>query len=92
MGVASVKFTIFKSLVWLVESYQSEGNALARPLRNLGEIGGLFGIKESAMSAGRRRFGSKLEEDEKLRGMAEQVQELLKTVIFTARLSGVSDG
>ena len=45
---------------------------------NLRDIGRFFRVKESAISAGRRRFELRLEEDEKLRGMAEQVLRLLK--------------
>lgn len=41
-------------------------------------IGDIFGLKESAISAGRRRFESKSDEDEELRCMVARVQRLLE--------------
>jgi len=40
-------------------------------------IGDFFGIKESAISVGRRRFESRLDDDEELRGMVKRVHGVL---------------
>lgn len=47
----------------------------------LREIGSLYGLKEPAIAAGSHRFGLLLQEDEKLRDMAEQVRRALKSKI-----------
>lgn len=44
---------------------------------SLRAIGDFFGIKESAISVGRRRFESRLDDDEELRGMVKRVHGVL---------------